>query len=59
MKDIVPALADYIKNHTCDEVAKLISASIEESTTSKSQAFTIHKKVADKMIAISKINILK
>ena len=57
--NIVPTLAEYITDHNCDEVAKLISDAINESTASKSQSFTIHKKVADKMIAISKINILK
>lgn len=57
--DINGILSDILKEKGVDAFAKTVSDAIEESNFSRSQSFTIHKKVADKLIAYSKINITR
>ena len=56
---IVGLLSDCLKDKGTEAFAKIVSDAINETGISRSQSFTIHKKVADKLIAISKIQILE
>ena len=57
--NIKQELTNVLKEHGTEAFAKIISDSIEESGVSRSQSFTIHKKISDKLIAYSKINITR
>lgn len=57
--DITGLLSDLLKDKGTEAFAKVVSDAINETGISRSQSFTVHKKVADKLIAISKIHIMK
>jgi len=59
MNDIIESLSNYLKDNDTDKFAEMISTAINKTGMSRSQSFTVHKKVSDKLIAISKITILK
>ena len=57
--NIVELLSNYLKDNDTEKFAEMISEAINKTGMSRSQSFTVHKKVSDKLIAISKINIQK
>lgn len=52
-------LSGLLKEKGSETFAKVISDAINETGISRNQSFTVHKKVADKLIAISKKQIME
>jgi len=59
MIDITELLSNYLKDNGTESFAEIVSDAINRTGMSRSQSFTVHKKVSEKLISISKINILK
>jgi len=57
--DVKEYLSGLLKEKGTETFAKVVSDAINETGISRSQSFTVHKKVADKLIAISKIQIME